>query len=1255
MSYSLLDIESVAIVDNKIRINFKDSTFIESNTITFPESLTIDDFNLVNNNLRIAKNDVVKDILLPKTVVLGGNNVSIDFESNDINNTKIYTVNADFNGITEQDVYTILNNSVTNNTENGITVSYDTQNNKFIFNVTESSSTGENNDGENIGDTPGGVGVYYGKQNQTLQFKNIVSYDARLTVKDDIEEISLEINLPNIMRFEVVSFTGLDTIFQFERTAVNNDIDEYTIRGYNINIIDEGTTGLSIIKSKLKNSNNLNFKLKKLLFNNAVVNEFDDYIEINTVIGENNTGNNLGTGLALFKNKTDEILNFHTLKDSQNIILSLINDEIKIETTTILVSNVGTSDGINTYIPILKNTIIDGKTSKNFVLRKIGVSGIAQISYSSTDDILIHVPDTNVDTIADGSETKIVAGTGISVTGDGTIATPYIITNDGGTGTSTGEINTGQSIGGAVAIYKDKQGTVLRFKSLVAGNNIVLTSFDETIVISLDDSVLSMFVTAGDNIIVTGNGTEDTPYIISTINNGEINIGNNVGTGVGLYKEKVNDALVFKTIKAGENITIDENINEVIINSVPKIYNGSNIGLTGVNVFKEVNNAVFNFRKIALTGIGTILVNNDVIEINIPAPIITGAETKIINGTNVTVVGTGTPADPYIIHSVNTQLSETQVRNIIGNMVFNNTENGIDVTYNEIDGKLNFNVTKTYNGNNVGLVGVDVFKDIVNNIFNFRKITLTGIGNITVNNDVIEINIPAPVDGKITNVVFSSDKKTINFTGTNGAFNSSINIYNAELAKQIIDASITGTTTKTLTLTFRDNTSITADFQDINTDTLFTAANLGTGVNLYKELLGTEFKFKTLKTKNNVNLIPTDDDITISADIKIENCIFVSKNGTNTRELNDTYLFNKPFLTIQEAIDKSKNSDTIYVYNGVYSEIIEILDTHSTNLNIYFEKGVVINGIVADTTEGFSILGEGTIISNTNGYSLYIKDINTTDVFINLYKISTNTDLTGTILIENITNLTLNLEIYKTLENNNEILININSINSIVNFNIKNFTTIFKNVIYISNVKEFKHIGDIVNIFNSAINNNIFNINDVEKFIYIGNITSFTLGIANSTTSNCYFKGTFISETVNSFFTFTTNDDYKKSIISGEIKNVNSSYIIINDETAFFFTRLKFIDLNVITPNTTLSFILYNHALPNWTAQNYQVYALFKNVNIPLLIENYTGNSNGSFNNIFFSQNSVLQIPVFYNGSTPNLLILDNNLNNPINDYDFTI
>lgn len=96
----------------------------------------------------------------------------------------------------------------------------------------------------------------------------------------------------------------------------------------------------------------------------------------------------------------------------------------------------------------------------------------------------------------DGSETKVTAGTNITVTGLGTTATPYIINSTGADGSET-KINAGTNIS-------------------VTGTGTIGAPYviDNTLVVDGSETKLN----SGTSTIVAGNGTLATPYTVETVN-----------------------------------------------------------------------------------------------------------------------------------------------------------------------------------------------------------------------------------------------------------------------------------------------------------------------------------------------------------------------------------------------------------------------------------------------------------------------------------------------------------------------------------------------------------------------------------------------------------------------------------------------------------------------------------------------------------------------------------------------------------------
>ena len=174
-------------------------------------------------------------------------------------------------------------------------------------------------------------------------------------------------------------------------------------------------------------------------------------------------------------------------------------------------------------------------------LRKLKSADGSVAITQGTDDIDFSV------TSSDGSETKIVNGTNITVVGTGITPTPYQINAINSTYSNS-------NLGMGAQVYKDStvvgSNTQFNFRKLKSSDSSVtilegINEIDITVVTGSIPDGSETKVTAGTNTSVTGTGTIATPYVI---NSTDTNTTYSAGTAMSLVGTTFNNTAPDQTV-----------------------------------------------------------------------------------------------------------------------------------------------------------------------------------------------------------------------------------------------------------------------------------------------------------------------------------------------------------------------------------------------------------------------------------------------------------------------------------------------------------------------------------------------------------------------------------------------------------------------------------------------------------------------------------------------------------------------------------
>ncbi|UWX54053.1 hypothetical protein NYZ99_13465 [Maribacter litopenaei] len=461
--------------------------------------------------------------------------------------------------------------------------------------------------------------------------------------------------------------------------------------------------------------------------------------------------------------------------------------------TDISVTGSGTSG--DPYVVNSTFTEVDGSVT-NEIQTITSIDGSVTLTQTG-DDYDLSVP------VADGSET-IVNGGGINVvTGSGTSGDPYVVTGTEVDGSVTNELTDLSLSGNTLTLTNPATG----------GNSVDLSGFVNT-----DDQQISLST----NTLTLSNGTgADTTadlsgYLDNTDNQNLSITGNDL------------------SIAGGNTVTLPTaDGSETIVNG------GTDISVTGSgtsgdpyvvnNTFTEVDGSVTNEIQTITSIDGSVTLTQTGDDYDLSVPVADGSETIVNGGTDISVTGSGTSGDPYVVNNTFTEVdgsitNEIQtITSIDGSVTLTQTGDDYDLSVPVADGSetivngggINVVTGSGTSGDPYVVTGTEVDGSVTNEI---QDLSISG-NTLSLSDDATTVDLSGYLD--------NTDSRTLSITGNDLSIagGNTVTLPTADGSETIVnggtDISVTGSGTSgdpyVVNNTFTEvDGSVTNEIQDLS-------------------------------------------------------------------------------------------------------------------------------------------------------------------------------------------------------------------------------------------------------------------------------------------------------------------------------------------------------------------------------------------------------------------------------------------------------
>jgi hypothetical protein len=353
---------------------------------------------------------------------------------------------------------------------------------------------------------------------------------------------------------------------------------------------------------------------------------------------------------------------------------------------------------------------------------------------------------------------------------------------------------------------------------------------------------------------------------------GETNVGQNLGGGSEVFAGKVDTTFQYRTLVGGTNVSLSSDANEITINALDE--QGLDLlNLSGTTLQISVENDGQPAYTVDLGSLDTQLSQEEVEDL---------VGGLIAGGSNVTV-NYDDGANTLTISATDTQLTQEEVEDYLGGML-TGTQSLITVAYDDINGEVDFTVEpnlSAYN-NDAGFLTTEVDGSVTNELQDFDVATLSGTQlQLSLSDDptthTIELGplqdgtlSQEEVEDFVGGLIQAGVNVTVNYD--DGANILTISAIDTQLSQEEVEDIVGGLATAGV------QTGISVTYDDVNNQLNFIVSgggpgggetnvgqNLGSGSEVFAGKVDTTFQFRTLVGGTNVSLSSDANEITINA------------------------------------------------------------------------------------------------------------------------------------------------------------------------------------------------------------------------------------------------------------------------------------------------------------------------------------------------------------------------------------------------------